>query len=51
MSGARGVTEVNGVQEYQYFAGGGWRAANENRLFEILNQAEIFQTTEILRVL
>lgn len=32
---ANGVTEVNGVAEYQYFAGGEWRSAEGNRLFDV----------------
>jgi acyl-CoA reductase-like NAD-dependent aldehyde dehydrogenase len=35
MSEAKGVTQVNGVMEYKYFAGGEWRSAEGNRLFDI----------------
>jgi len=35
MSEAKGVTQVNGVWEYKYFAGGEWRAAEGNRLFDV----------------
>ena len=35
MPEARGVTEVNGVKEYRYYAGGEWRAAEKNRLFDV----------------
>src|SRR5258706_9252866 len=31
----KGVTEVNGVTEYQYFAGGEWRTAENHRLFDV----------------
>jgi hypothetical protein len=32
MSLAKGVTEVDGVTEYKYFAGGEWRSAEGNRV-------------------
>ncbi len=35
MSNIRGVTTVNGVPEYRYFAGGEWRAAECNKLFDV----------------
>src|SRR5882724_7952063 len=35
MSEAKGVTQVKGVPEYQYFAGGEWRAADGDRLFDV----------------
>ena len=35
MSEAKGVTQVNGVTEYKYFAGGEWRSAEGNRLFDV----------------
>ncbi len=35
MSNIRGVTTVNGVPEYRYFAGGEWRAAESNKLFDV----------------
>src|SRR5260221_10541439 len=35
MSEAKGVTQVNGVTEYKYFAGGEWRSAGGNRLFDV----------------
>jgi len=35
MSDVRGVTEVNGVKEYRYFAGGEWRAAEGRKLFDV----------------
>jgi len=35
MSEAKGVTQVDGVTEYKYFAGGEWRSAEGNRLFDI----------------
>ena len=35
MAYARGVTERNGVNEYRYFAGGEWRAAEGNKLFDV----------------
>jgi acyl-CoA reductase-like NAD-dependent aldehyde dehydrogenase len=35
MSDIRGVTEVNGIKEYQYFAGGEWRAAENHKLFDV----------------
>jgi hypothetical protein len=31
----RGVTEVNGTQEFRYFAGGEWLAAENNKLFDV----------------
>src|SRR5258706_6448126 len=31
----KGVTEVNGVTESQYFAGGEWRPAENHRLFDV----------------
>jgi hypothetical protein len=33
MSDLRGVTEVNGIREYQYFAGSECRAAENPKLF------------------
>jgi hypothetical protein len=33
MSDVRGVTEVNGIKEYRYFAGGEWRTAENHKLF------------------
>jgi acyl-CoA reductase-like NAD-dependent aldehyde dehydrogenase len=30
-----GVSEVNGVTEYKYFAGGEWRSAEGNKLFDV----------------
>jgi len=30
-----GVTEVNGIKEYRYFAGGEWRRAESNKLFDV----------------
>jgi len=30
-----GVSQVNGVAEYQSFAGGAWRSAEGNRLFDV----------------
>jgi acyl-CoA reductase-like NAD-dependent aldehyde dehydrogenase len=35
MSDVRGVTEVNGIKEYRYFAGGEWRAAENHELFDV----------------
>jgi acyl-CoA reductase-like NAD-dependent aldehyde dehydrogenase len=35
MSEAKGVTRVDGVTEYKYFAGGEWRSAEGNRLFDV----------------
>jgi acyl-CoA reductase-like NAD-dependent aldehyde dehydrogenase len=35
MSDVRGVTEVDGIKEYQYFAGGEWRAAEDGKLFDV----------------
>src|SRR5580658_5272487 len=35
MSEAKGVAQVNGVGEYKYFAGGEWRSAEQNRLFDV----------------
>src|SRR5580698_4130103 len=35
MSETKGVTEVDGVTEYKYFAGGEWRSAEGNRLFDV----------------
>jgi acyl-CoA reductase-like NAD-dependent aldehyde dehydrogenase len=35
MSDIRGATEVNGIKEYQYFAGGEWRAAENHKLFDV----------------
>jgi hypothetical protein len=35
MPDARGVTEVNGIAEYRYFAGGEWRTAESNKLFDV----------------
>jgi len=35
MSDMRGVTEVNGAQEFRYFAGGEWLAAENNKLFDV----------------
>jgi hypothetical protein len=34
-SDTRGATEVGGVQEFRYFAGGEWRAAENNKLFDV----------------
>src|SRR6201996_4405499 len=34
MTKVRGVTQVNGVPEYRYFAGGEWRSAENNKLFD-----------------
>ena len=30
-----GITKVNGVKEYRYFAGGEWRAAEDHKLFDV----------------
>jgi acyl-CoA reductase-like NAD-dependent aldehyde dehydrogenase len=35
MSDMRGVTEVNGVQEFRYFVDGEWRTAENNKLFDV----------------
>ena len=35
MSDVRGVTEVDGIKEYQYFAGGEWRGAEDGKLFDV----------------
>jgi acyl-CoA reductase-like NAD-dependent aldehyde dehydrogenase len=35
MSDVRGVTEVNGIKEYRYFAGGEWRIAENHKLFGV----------------
>ncbi|SMG48996.1 aldehyde dehydrogenase family protein [Paraburkholderia susongensis] len=35
MSNVRGVTEVNGIKEYRYFAGGEWRTAENQKLFDV----------------
>ena len=35
MSESKGVTNVNGIHEYKYFAGGEWRSAESNRLFDV----------------
>ena len=35
MSNIRGVTDVNGIPEYRYFAGGEWRTAGNNKLFDV----------------
>src|SRR5258705_13350284 len=35
MSEVRGVTEVNGVKEYRYFADGEWRTAENRKLFDV----------------
>src|ERR1700730_13732128 len=35
MSDMPGVTEINGVQEFRYSAGGQWRAAANNKLFDV----------------
>ena len=37
MSKINGVTEVNGVNEYRYFADGEWRATAGNKLFDVYN--------------
>jgi acyl-CoA reductase-like NAD-dependent aldehyde dehydrogenase len=35
MSEAKGVTQNNGVPEYKYYAGGEWRTAASNKLFDV----------------
>ena len=35
MSEANGMTEVNGVKVYKYFADGEWRSAENHRLFDV----------------
>jgi len=35
MANQKGVTEVGGVAQYQYFAGGEWRSAQDNQLFDV----------------
>jgi acyl-CoA reductase-like NAD-dependent aldehyde dehydrogenase len=35
MSEARGVTESNGTREYRYYAGGEWRRAENQKLFDV----------------
>lgn len=35
MSNVRLATEVNGVKEYRYFAGGEWRTAENHKLFDV----------------
>src|SRR5258707_800285 len=35
MSDMRGVSEVNGVQEFKYFVDGEWRTAENNKLFDV----------------
>src|SRR5271154_4337796 len=35
MSEAKGVSEVNGIPEYKYFAGGEWRSAAGQKLFDV----------------
>ena len=35
MSDVRGVTKVNGITEYRYFAGGEWRTAEGGKLFDV----------------
>ena len=35
MSEVRGVKEVGGVKEFQYFAGGEWRDAQDKKLFDV----------------
>jgi hypothetical protein len=35
MSEMRGVTEVNGSQEFRYFVDGEWRTAENNKLFDV----------------
>jgi acyl-CoA reductase-like NAD-dependent aldehyde dehydrogenase len=35
MTDIRGVTTVNGIPEYRYFAGGEWHAAENNKLFDV----------------
>jgi len=35
MSDIRGMSEVNGIRQYRYFAGGEWRQAEGNKLFDV----------------
>ena len=35
MSDMRGMSEVNGVQEFKYFVDGEWRTAESNKLFDV----------------
>lgn len=35
MSEANGVTEVNGVEQFKYFAGGQWLSAGGNKLYDV----------------
>ena len=35
MSEAKGVTQVNGLTKYKYFAGGEWRSAEGNKFFDV----------------
>ncbi|HWZ73739.1 MAG TPA: aldehyde dehydrogenase family protein [Casimicrobiaceae bacterium] len=35
MSDVRGVTEVDGIKEYRYFAGGEWRTAENHKPFDV----------------
>src|SRR5882757_6990106 len=35
MPDERGVTKVSGIKEYRYFAGGEWRTAENNKLFDV----------------
>jgi hypothetical protein len=35
MSDVRGLTEVDGIKEYRYFAGGEWRTAENHKLFDV----------------
>ncbi len=35
MTNMRGATEVRGIQEFRYFAGGEWREAQNNKLFDV----------------
>jgi hypothetical protein len=35
MSEMRGVTEVNGTQEFRYFVDGEWRTTENNKLFDV----------------
>src|SRR6195256_2215452 len=35
MSNVRGATDVNGIKEYRYFAGGEWRAAEGRKVFDV----------------
>src|ERR1700704_6387110 len=35
MSNVRGATDVNGIKEYRYFAGGEWRASEGGNLFDV----------------